>query len=74
MFVFVFLSSLGLPREQFAHLDKQMVDVVALAMGRFIDATDKGEWKKERGPRLFYSHALVPDKRRALVPDVMNSS
>ena len=53
------VKNTGLPQEQFAQLDKQVVDVVTLAMGRFIDATDTGEWKKERA--LMFGTAISPD-------------
>ena len=53
------VKNTGLPQEQFAQLDKQVVDVVTLAMGRFIDATDTGEWRKERA--LTFGTAIGPD-------------
>ena len=53
------VKNTGLPQEQFAQLDKQVVDVVTLAMGRFIDATDKGEWRKEM--TLTFGAAVGPE-------------
>ena len=53
------VKNTGLPREKFAQLDKQVVDVVTLAMGRFINATDTGEWRKERA--LTFGTAISPD-------------
>ena len=41
------VDQMGLDREQFARLDKQLLDVVSLACCRFIDATDKVEWRKQ---------------------------
>ena len=53
------VKNTGLPQEQFAQLDKQVVDVVTLAMGRFINATDPGEWRKERV--LTFGAAIGPE-------------
>ena len=42
------LVAAELAPEHFAKLDRIMRDVITLALGRFIDAMDKNEWKKER--------------------------
>ena len=53
------VKNTGLPREQFALLERQVFDVVTLAVGRFTDATDKEEMRKEM--TLIFGPAVGPE-------------